>query len=98
MLPFMFLFCLSDFKVSVVSNKSKPEEGDDITLTCSHNLPNVTLKFEWKKNEKEIPGKNMSELILENLEAGPDNFYTCSVGSPCGTYDFTYTVSVDGGK
>nr|XP_046262207.1 uncharacterized protein LOC124068224 [Scatophagus argus]XP_046262208.1 uncharacterized protein LOC124068224 [Scatophagus argus]XP_046262209.1 uncharacterized protein LOC124068224 [Scatophagus argus] len=78
--------CTKDFQVSVNSTGSNVKEGDDITLTCVHNLLNLTVSFKWKKNGKEIlEGQNGSKLVLKTVNK--QGQYTCCVISLCGTYE-----------
>lgn len=80
----------SEFQVSVNSTGSKAEEGDDITLTCVHNLTDFNLTFEWKKDgEAILEGQNKSELVLKQVFSHHTGQYTCFVNSPCGSYQST---------
>ncbi|XP_068571517.1 uncharacterized protein [Cebidichthys violaceus] len=79
--------CKKDFQVSVNSTGSELKEGDDITLTCVHNLPDLNLTFGWKRDGKDIDdGKNKSKLHLENVLAHKGGVYICIVNSSCGCY------------
>ncbi|GLD67281.1 ADP-ribosylation factor-like protein 3 [Lates japonicus] len=60
--------CTNDFKVTINTTGSHVQEGDDITLTCDHNLPNLMLTFGWKKDgNEEQEHKNKSELFQNVL-------------------------------
>ncbi|XP_041800585.1 uncharacterized protein LOC121611921 isoform X2 [Chelmon rostratus] len=88
--------CYKDFQVSINTTGSNVKEGDDIILTCVHNLPNLTfLTFWWMKGQETLQGQNESELVLNKVlshKAGP---YTCSVNCSCGIYkSLPHDVSV----
>ncbi|XP_020501006.1 uncharacterized protein [Labrus bergylta] len=79
--------CEKDFQVSINSTVSQPDEGDDITLSCVHNLPNVTLTFEWEKEGKlSLEGQNKSQLVLESVLSDDNGRYSCFVNSTCGRF------------
>ncbi|XP_026185385.1 uncharacterized protein LOC113143977 [Mastacembelus armatus] len=79
--------CTKDFQVSIKSTGSNVNEGDDITLTCDCDLPNVTLIFGWKKDGVEIlESQNKSELHLPKVLTSGAGQYTCYVNSSCGSY------------
>ncbi|XP_031714014.1 uncharacterized protein LOC116389464 [Anarrhichthys ocellatus] len=76
-----------DFQVSVNSTGSNVKEGDDITLTCLHNFPDLNLTFGWKRDGEDIHnGKNKSKLHLKNVFARKRGRYICFVNSLCGCY------------
>ncbi|XP_049898759.1 uncharacterized protein LOC126389231 [Epinephelus moara] len=80
--------CKKAFQVSIKSNKSKVEEGEDIDLSCTHNLPNLTLKFGWERNGKTVKdGINKTELSLKKVLSNKAGKYTCFVSSRCGKYE-----------
>ncbi|GAA6235254.1 carcinoembryonic antigen-related cell adhesion molecule 6-like [Lates japonicus] len=80
--------CTNDFKVTINTTGSHVQEGDDITLTCDHNLPNLMLTFGWKKDGKEEQEhKNKSELFLKNVLTPIAGQYVCYVNSTCGYYE-----------
>ncbi|XP_060903887.1 uncharacterized protein LOC132981820 [Labrus mixtus] len=79
--------CKTDFQVSINSTVPEPDEGDDITLTCVHNLPNVNLTFEWEKEgEGFLEGQNKSQLVLESVLSDKNGRYYCFVNSTCGHF------------
>ncbi|XP_028314903.1 uncharacterized protein LOC114470770 [Gouania willdenowi] len=78
--------CKKDFLVLVNSSGSVTEEGDDITLTCVHNLPDPSVTFEWRKDGNKIQGGNESRLTVEGVLSYHSGQYQCSVNSSCGAY------------
>ncbi|XP_069027671.1 uncharacterized protein [Embiotoca jacksoni] len=78
--------CKKAFAVFVNSTGSSAQEGDDITLTCVHDLPNLDLAFSWTKDGSVIVGQNTSELVLEGVLSPEAGQYSCSVLSGCGSY------------
>ncbi|KAM9356958.1 uncharacterized protein ABDE67_004545 [Symphorus nematophorus] len=91
--------CKTDFKVYINSTGSTADEGDDITLTCVHKLPNLDLKFVWMKDKEDIlVGQNKSELVLKKVFSHNAGKYTCRVESPCGNYTSSpHDVTVNNG-
>ena len=82
---YIFSLCPSDFKVSVSSNRSEANAGEEITLTCDHNLPNHNLMFEWMKDGNKIEKHgNESKLVLRKVTLRHSGKYSCIVKSPCG--------------
>ncbi|XP_027139694.1 uncharacterized protein LOC104927065 [Larimichthys crocea] len=79
--------CKKEFKVHVNSSISEPNEGNDITLNCIHDLPNLNLTFEWMKNGEILKGKNTSTLFLKKVLQRHNGQYHCSVNSTCGHYE-----------
>ncbi|XP_022607364.1 uncharacterized protein LOC111226469 [Seriola dumerili] len=79
--------CKKAFQVSINSTGSEAEEGDDITLTCVHNVPNLNLTIGWTKDGEEIKkSKNMSNLVLDHVLSS-EGQYICYVNSSCGNYE-----------
>ncbi|XP_039669277.1 uncharacterized protein LOC120566726 isoform X2 [Perca fluviatilis] len=79
--------CKQDFQVSVNCSKSNLQEGDDITLTCVHNLTVLITMFGWKRNQVDLQeGKNKSILYLKEVLSNKAGLYTCFVESLCGDY------------
>ncbi|KAK9518006.1 hypothetical protein VZT92_023335 [Zoarces viviparus] len=79
--------CKKDFQVSVNSTRSELKEGDDLTMTCLHNLPDLNLTFGWKRDGEDIrDGKNKRKLHLENVLGHQSGEYICFVNSLCGCY------------
>ncbi|XP_070769902.1 uncharacterized protein [Enoplosus armatus] len=79
--------CKRDFQVLINSTGSEANEGDDITLTCVHNLPNLNLTFRWKKVPEEIlRGQNKSKLVLKRVSLRDKGQYICYVDSSCDNY------------
>ncbi|XP_032383946.1 uncharacterized protein LOC116696846 [Etheostoma spectabile] len=89
--------CKQDFKVSVNSNGSKLQEGNDITLECVHNLPNLITMFGWKKNLEELyEGKNKSTLSFKQVLSDKAGMYICFVKSLCGDFESPpYNVTIE---
>ncbi|XP_044061367.1 uncharacterized protein LOC122880375 isoform X2 [Siniperca chuatsi] len=86
--------CTKDFQVSVNSTKSMVQEGDDIVLTCVHNLPNLNLTFGWKEGKNIKNGQNESTLALKKVLTKSQ--YSCFVCSPFGYYEsLPHDVSVN---
>ncbi|XP_018555028.1 carcinoembryonic antigen-related cell adhesion molecule 6 [Lates calcarifer] len=78
---------VGEFEVTITASKSDAVEGDDITLTCKHNLGNVTLTFGWRKDGKELQEhNNKSELFLKNVLLPNAGQYICYVNSTYGCY------------
>ncbi|KAK2904086.1 hypothetical protein Q8A73_010743 [Channa argus] len=72
-----------------VSNSTdvSANEGDDITLQCVTNPPNVNLTFEWKHNNALIPDQNKSELVLEGVLSDDAGSYSCVGNSTCCVFE-----------
>ncbi|XP_039975161.1 uncharacterized protein LOC120785001 [Xiphias gladius] len=80
--------CKKAFQVSITSTGSDANEGDDITLTCVHDLPKLNLTLEWKKDEEEIKqNHNESKLALTRVRRSHAGQYICYVNSSCGNYE-----------
>ncbi|KAG7230264.1 hypothetical protein INR49_024368 [Caranx melampygus] len=73
-------------QVSINSTGSDASEGDDITLTCVYNVPNLNLTIGWQKDNEEMKKKNMNKLLLQNVFASLEGRYVCYVNSSCGNY------------
>ncbi|XP_054872293.1 uncharacterized protein LOC111569526 [Amphiprion ocellaris] len=78
--------CRRDFKVFVNSSRFTVQEGEDIYLTCVHNLPDLNVTFKWYKNTKELKGENESTFSVKRVLSHNAGTYSCSVTSPCGCY------------
>ncbi|XP_036932922.1 ADP ribosylation factor like GTPase 3, like 1 isoform X1 [Acanthopagrus latus] len=79
--------CTKDFKVFVNSSGSVANAGEEITLTCCHDLPNLNLMFEWTKDKNKIEERgNGSKLVLQKVTLRQSGKYSCSVTSLCGTF------------
>lgn len=93
-----YLFGPSAFQVSITSTGSDANEGDDITLTCVHDLPKLNLTLEWKKDEEEIKqNHNESKLALTRVRRSHAGQYICYVNSSCGNYEsLPHKVTVNG--
>ncbi|KAI4819580.1 hypothetical protein KUCAC02_004820 [Chaenocephalus aceratus] len=88
--------CISGFQVSISSNDSKLVEGDDLILTCVHNLPDVNHTFGWKMNGVTIQDQNESELHDKKVLSNKAGTYICFVESLCGNYQsLPYVVAVE---
>lgn len=71
-----------EFQVSIETTGSQVMEGNDVTLTCVHNLHNLTVILGWRKDGIEIDQqKNKTQLL--QAETGQ---YICYVNSSCGFY------------
>ncbi|XP_056239081.1 uncharacterized protein LOC130173666 [Seriola aureovittata] len=80
--------CEKAFQVSINSTGSDANEGDDITLTCVHNVPNLNLTIGWTKDGEEMKeSKNMSILVLSKVLSSKGGQYICYVNSSCGNYE-----------
>ncbi|KAL3044918.1 hypothetical protein OYC64_013233 [Pagothenia borchgrevinki] len=79
--------CTKGFQVSINSSDSDLVEGDDLILTCVHNLPDVIQTFGWKMNEDTIQGQNESELYDKKVLSNKAGSYICYVESLCGYYE-----------
>ncbi|CAJ1058577.1 ADP ribosylation factor like GTPase 3%2C like 1 isoform X2 [Xyrichtys novacula] len=90
--------CKNDFKVWINSTGSEAQEGDDVTLTCVHNLPNVTLMFGWTKDGEVLSeGHNKSQLVFLKVLSNKKGQYCCFVNSTCGYYkSLPHDVTVNG--
>ncbi|XP_028445346.1 uncharacterized protein LOC114562880 isoform X2 [Perca flavescens] len=79
--------CKQDFQVSVNCTGTNLQEGNDITLTCVHNLTVLITMFGWQMNQVDLQeGKNASSLYLKEVHSNNAGLYTCFVKSPCGDY------------
>ncbi|XP_031175370.1 uncharacterized protein LOC116064350 isoform X2 [Sander lucioperca] len=79
--------CKKEFQVSVNSSGSNVQEGNDITLTCVYNLPDLIM-IGWKKNQEELQeNKNKSTLSLPEVKSSDAGQYICFVNSLCGYYE-----------
>uniref|UniRef100_UPI0037E736AE uncharacterized protein n=1 Tax=Semicossyphus pulcher TaxID=241346 RepID=UPI0037E736AE len=87
-------------EVFINSTGSKVSEGDDITLTCVHDLPDLNLTFGWMKDgEKLLEGQNKSQLFLKNVLSDKRGQYSCSVNSSCGNFESSpHGVTVNNGS
>ncbi|KAG7518380.1 carcinoembryonic antigen-related cell adhesion molecule 6-like [Solea senegalensis] len=86
--------CTKDFQVSVTSSSTNINEGDDVTLTCTHNLHNLNVTFGWKKDRVELQ-ENQSQLLFQKVLKSAIGPYSCYVNSSCGSYSSSpHTVTV----
>ncbi|KAK2849216.1 hypothetical protein Q5P01_009050 [Channa striata] len=77
--------CSPAFQVIINSTNPSPKEGDDITLSCVHNISNGSLTFSWKKDGQMMStSQNTSELVLTKVLSDNSGSYSCVVNS---TYD-----------
>ncbi|AWP12152.1 Hypothetical protein SMAX5B_008815 [Scophthalmus maximus] len=79
--------CKKAFQVSINSSGSSVNEGDDITLTCVHDLPSLALTFGWKKKQEIQENENKSELFLKGVRPSMSSQYICFLNSSCGYYE-----------
>ncbi|KAM7389681.1 hypothetical protein PAMP_023644 [Pampus punctatissimus] len=87
--------CKKDFPVSINATGSQLKDGDSITLTCNHDLPDMHLTFEWQKNGKVERGQNESKLYFKQVFSEHSGQYICIVNSTCGSYkSLPHSVSV----
>ncbi|XP_041846580.1 uncharacterized protein LOC121643292 [Melanotaenia boesemani] len=77
--------CSNVFNVSINSTKSELSEGDEVNLTCVHNLPSLNLTFAWFKNGEKITDKNEATLNFTKILSADTGEYVCSVNSICGS-------------
>lgn len=84
---FFFVFQLFpvEFQVSISSTESVAEEGDDITLKCAHNVTDLNVAFDWKKDGQETKVAWFSNII--HVFSRYSGQYTCSLKSVCGIYE-----------
>ncbi|XP_010771388.1 uncharacterized protein [Notothenia coriiceps] len=88
--------CTTGFQVSINSNGSKLVEGEDLILTCLHNLPDVNHTFGWKMDGVTIQGQNKSELYDEKVLSNKEGTYICYVENLCGYYQsLPHVVTVE---
>ncbi|KAK5897140.1 hypothetical protein CesoFtcFv8_010228 [Champsocephalus esox] len=88
--------CTTGFQVSISSNNSKLVEGDDLILTCVHNLPDVNHTFGWKMNGVTIQDQNKSELHDKKVLSNKAGTYICFVENLCGNYQsLPHVVAVE---
>ena len=60
--------------------------GGTLNLECQADIdPAVTSTFQWKKDGNPIPGANMNELTIENMQRLDSGNYTFCVSNPVGT-------------
>lgn len=79
----IFLFP-TGFKAEIKSSKDPIEEGDDITLTCSHNIPNLNLSYAWFLNGVERKDYNNNTVLMEKVLSEKNGKYKCCVKTSCG--------------
>ncbi|XP_036431318.1 uncharacterized protein LOC118811269 [Colossoma macropomum] len=76
--------CSKDFKVQLIATSFTVDEGTQLNLTCVQDLPqNLTIAFEWSKNNQLIKGENRSILVMKIKETIT---LSCTVRSPCGDF------------
>ncbi|XP_071373475.1 uncharacterized protein [Centroberyx affinis] len=76
--------CINELQVSLNGSASENlQEGDEVTIECFHNLPPLTVEFEWRKDGETLEGQNTSKLTLKVFTSHA-GLYSCSVWSPCG--------------
>ncbi|XP_034087051.1 uncharacterized protein LOC117556024 isoform X1 [Gymnodraco acuticeps] len=95
-IPLKYEPCPSGFQVSISSNDSKLVEGDDLILTCVHNLPDVNHTFGWKINGVTIQDQNESELHDKKVLSNKAGTYICFMENLCGNYQsLPHVVTVE---
>ncbi|XP_008275947.1 uncharacterized protein LOC103354383 isoform X2 [Stegastes partitus] len=77
--------CINDFKVFINGTQSEAQEGDDITLTCLHNISDMNVTYKWNKDGTELKNKKGQKLSRKVLSKDAGE-YICSVQSLCGNY------------
>ncbi|KAL7858518.1 hypothetical protein AOLI_G00186200 [Acnodon oligacanthus] len=76
--------CSKDFSVRVNATSFTVDEGTQLSVTCVQDLPqNLSITFEWSKNNQLINGQNGSILVMKMKEKLT---ISCTVRSPCGNF------------
>jgi hypothetical protein len=60
-------------------------EGDDAVFTI--NAEGSSLSYQWFDNGMEIPGENLSQLTIENVQSDNSSSYYCVVSNACGSIE-----------
>ncbi|XP_020359218.1 uncharacterized protein LOC109905999 isoform X3 [Oncorhynchus kisutch] len=82
----------NDFKVLLnTSSGFKVQEGDNLDIECSHNLPvepKSPLVFVWLMDGVHLKGKNSSQLTVKKvgIDTSGKEKYACTIQSPCGNF------------
>ncbi|XP_035600045.1 uncharacterized protein LOC118363371 [Oncorhynchus keta] len=85
-------YCSKDFKVLLnTSSGFKVQEGDNLDIECSHNLPvepKSPLVFVWLMDGVHLKGKNSSLLTVKKvgIDTSGKEKYACTIQSPCGNF------------
>ncbi|XP_021439324.2 uncharacterized protein LOC110504822 isoform X2 [Oncorhynchus mykiss] len=85
-------YCSKDFKVLLnTSSGFKVQEGDNLDIECSHNLPvepKSPLVFVWLMDGVHLKGKNSSMLTVKKvgIDTSGKEKYACTIQSPCGNF------------
>nr|XP_046180731.1 uncharacterized protein LOC124011417 [Oncorhynchus gorbuscha]XP_046180732.1 uncharacterized protein LOC124011417 [Oncorhynchus gorbuscha] len=85
-------YCSKDFKVLLnTSSGFKVQEGDNLDIECSHNLPvepKSPLVFAWLMDGVHLKGKNSSLLTVKKvgIDTSGKEKYACTIQSPCGNF------------
>ncbi|KAM4587010.1 uncharacterized protein V3H82_005754 [Fundulus diaphanus] len=80
----IFNFTEYDFKSEVNSSKEPINEGDKVTLECSHNIPDGNLNYTWYKDDTQT-GHHDKTYFMEKVLSGQNGNYKCCVSTPCGS-------------
>lgn len=73
------------------SSGFKVQEGDNLDIECSHNLPvepKSPLVFVWLMDGVHLKGKNSSLLTVKKvgIDTSGKEKYACTIQSPCGNF------------
>lgn len=84
---------LSFPELNVTTKPSSPvNEGSDVTVTCTHDLPNGSIS--WLMDNELQKGENNEEFQIKIILK--DKNITCNVDSDCGNINSTITITVKG--
>ncbi|XP_048043925.1 uncharacterized protein LOC125266872 isoform X2 [Megalobrama amblycephala] len=77
--------------LNVTTEPASPvDEGLDVTVTCTHDLPNGSIS--WLKNDELQEGENKKTFQIEIILK--DTNISCKVKSACGDLNSTITIKV----
>ncbi|KAK7140893.1 hypothetical protein R3I93_015132 [Phoxinus phoxinus] len=89
---------IKDFNVTIKSqtNETTVDEGSDVTLTCVHDLPNVSINsFRWEK-DNELQGETSETFQIKTILESC--LVDCNVDSICGVFNSNITITVKPGS
>lgn len=101
---FFLLFCLDSPKIKKFHFDENIKEGDVTSVTCFAVSQRKPLKFEWKKNGKDIADNSirMKEdnefalLIFDSVKVNDSGNYTCLVSNTEGSDSYSAYLGVKG--
>ncbi|KAK7137526.1 hypothetical protein R3I94_013242 [Phoxinus phoxinus] len=93
---------IKDFNVTIKSqtNETTVDEGSDVTLTCVHDLPNVSIiSFRWEK-DNELQGETSETFQIKSIKTKSSKscLVVCNVDSICGVFNSNITITVNAGS